>query len=162
LENDKEYSFRANIKEIFPYEKKMCLDNIEKVQRNAPKRNFIRVQPKQKIEVLLKTQNVKLKTVLYDISLKGLCVLGKLSSFKVSDIVTVEFVLKLEKPYLINTQGEIKSITKLDKNTFRYHIYFELPTHYEYVLSKYITQREKEIVKELNDYISKEFILLSE
>jgi len=162
LENDKEYSFRANIQHCVVHKKQMYLNNIEKVQRNAPKRGFIRVQPKEKIEVLLKNENLKLLTELYDISLRGACVLGKNSELKVSDIITIEFILNLEKPYLIKTQGEIKSITKLDSKTYRYHIHFELPTHYEYILSKYITKREKEIVKELNAYLSKEFVALSE
>jgi hypothetical protein len=162
LENDKEYSFRANIKHFIVHKKIMYLNNIEKVQRNAPKRSFIRVQPKEKIDVLLKNGNIKLNTELYDISLRGLCVLGKKSDFKVSDIVTIEFLLNVDKPHLFITQGEIKSITKLDSKTFRYHIHFELNTHYEFILSKYITKREKEIVKELNAYISNEFIALKE
>jgi hypothetical protein len=162
LENDKEYSFRANIKHFIAHKKIMYLNNIEKVQRNAPKRSFIRVQPKEKIDVLLKNGNEKLKTELYDISLRGLCVLGKNSNFKVSDIVNIEFILNVDKPHLFITQGEIKSITKLDSKTFRYHIHFELNTHYEFILSKYITKREKEIVKELNAYISNEFIALRE
>ncbi|AZV46187.1 hypothetical protein C3L23_02540 [Nautilia sp. PV-1] len=162
LENDKEYSFRANIKHFVVHKKQMYLNNIEKVHRNAPKRSFIRVQPKEKIEVVLKYGDKKLKTELYDISLRGLCVLGPMSILKVSDIVTLEFILHMDKPYLIATEGEIKSITKLDSKTYRYHIHFELPTHYEYILSKYITKREKEIVKELNAYISKEFIALNE
>jgi len=162
LENDKEYSFRANIHHVVIHKKLMYLNNIEKVQRNAPKRGFIRVQPKEKIEVLIKNGDVKLETELYDISLRGICVLGRKSKLKVSDIVTIEFILKYDRPYLINAQGEIKSITKLDKEMYRYHIHFELPTHYEYILSKYITKREKEIVKELNAYISREFVVLSE
>jgi hypothetical protein len=162
LENDKEYSFRANIKHFIVHKKIMYLNNIQKIQRNAPKRSFIRVQPKEKIDVLLKNGSEKLQTELYDISLRGLCVLGEKSNLKVSDIVTLEFVLNIEKPHLFITQGEIKSITKLDSKTFRYHIHFELGTHYEYVLSKYITKREKEIVKELNAYISNEFIALKE
>jgi hypothetical protein len=162
LENDKEYSFRANIKHYVIHNKTMYLDNIEKVQRNAPKRSFIRVQPKEKIEVVIKKDRQNILTELYDISLRGLCVLGNSRSLNVSDIITLEFILKLKKPYLITTQGEIKSITKLDSKTYRYHIHFELSTHYEYILSKYITKREKEIVKELNYYISEAFIALSE
>ncbi|ACM92362.1 type IV pilus assembly protein PilZ [Nautilia profundicola AmH] len=162
LENDKEYSFRANIKHFVVHKKVMYLDNIEKIQRNAPKRSFIRVQPKNKIDVELQCEDIILNTELYDISLRGMCVIGKKSNLKVSDIVKSEFILKLEKPYLFVTQGEIKSITKLDSEKYRYHIHFELPTHYEYILSKYITKREKEIIKELNAYISKEFIALSE
>jgi hypothetical protein len=162
LENDREYSFRADIKKFTAYKKTMYLTNIEKVSRNAPKRSFIRVQPKEKIKALLKDTNSTLETVLYDISLRGLCVLGPSSDLKVSDMITAEFIIHLEKPYLINTEGEIKSVTKLDSKTYRYHIHFELPTHYEYILSKYITKREKEIVKELNAYISREFIALEE
>jgi len=162
LENDKEYSFRANIERFIVHKKQMILNNIEKIQRNAPKRSFIRVQPKENIEVILKTKAEKITTELYDISLRGLCVLGNYSNIKISEIVNLEFIIQLEKPYLISTQGEIKSITKLDSNTFRYHIHFELPTHYEFILSKYITKREKEIIKELNAYISKEFIALNE
>ena len=162
LENDKEYSFRANIKHYIIHKKIMYLNNIEKIQRNAPKRSFIRVQPKNKIEVLLKKDSQKFQAELYDISLRGLCVIGKRSDLNVTDIITLEFILKTDKPHFFITQGEIKSITKLDSKTFRYHIHFELSTHYEYILAKYITKREKEIVKELNAYISKEFLSLEE
>jgi len=162
LENDKEYSFRANIKHCIVHKKIMYLNNIEKIQRNAPKRSFIRVQPKNKIDVLLKNGSQAFHTELYDISLRGLCVIGKKCDLKVSDIITAEFILKTDKPHLFVTQGEIKSITKLDSKTFRYHIHFELSTHYEFILSKFITKREKEIVKELNAYISKEFLSLEE
>jgi len=162
LENDNEFSFRANIKHYSKHKKIMYLNNIEKVQRNSPKRSFIRIHPKTKIDVLLKKDSNTFKSELYDISLKGLCVIGKKSDLKVSDIITIEFILKTDKPHLFITQGEIKSITKLDSKTFRYHVYFELSTHYEYILSKYITKREKEIIKELNSYIYKEFTDLIE
>ncbi|WP_456479487.1 PilZ domain-containing protein [Nautilia sp.] len=161
LENDKKYSFRANIQHFIIHKKIMFLNNIEKVKRTAPKRNFIRVQPKEKIKVTLKKGTKKVITELYDISLRGLCVLGEKLDLHISDIITLEFILHLEKPHFIITEGEIKSITKLDENTYRYHIHFEVSTQDEYILSKYITKREKEIVKELNTYISKEFIVLS-
>jgi len=158
LEDNKEYSFRANIQHYVKYKKIMYLNNIEKVLRDAPKRRFIRVQPKERIDVTFTKGDKKFVMELYDISLRGLCVLGKSTELNVSDIVEIEFIINLEKPHYIRTEGEIKSITKLDSNTYRYHVHFELSTHYEQILSKYITQREKEIIKELNAYISKEFI----
>jgi hypothetical protein len=56
----------------------------------------------------------------------------------------------------------VKSITKIDSENYRYHLYFELKHSYETILEKYISLREKEIINELNAAISNEFYILDE
>jgi len=164
LENDKEYSYRANITHCIPNEKELILSHIEKKQRNAPKRNYIRVQPKEDIEVKIKKDKEVITAKMYDLSLKGMCIISnKKLDLEIGDVISLEFfVYYNHTPQLIKAEGEIKSITKINEETYKYHMQFETEPHYELILEKYITQREKEIIKELNNYIQKEFIVLND
>ena len=163
LQNDKEYSYRAIVAHIRPYKKHLILKNIEKKQRNAPKRNYIRIQPKEEITVTIRKDKKIITSKIYDLSLRGMCIISdKKLELEISDFIKIEFTIIYTRPYNIKTTGEIKSITKIDKNTFKYHIQFKINTTDEKILEKYITKREKEIIKELNVYIQKEFIALNE
>ncbi len=164
LENDKEYSYRANIIHCIPHAKEIILSHIEKKQRNAPKRNYIRVQPKEEVDVTIKKENETINAKLYDLSLKGMCVIANQKlNLEISDSINLEFSIHHNNKYQnIKAEGEIKSITKINEDTYKYHIQFETGPHYELILERYITQREKEIIKELNNYIQKEFISLKD
>jgi len=154
LEPKSNATFKAYIEEIYPKSKILKLSNIEKIQRNTPKRNFIRVQPSQDVEVIIKKHNNSYKTKLYDISLKGMAVIGLDKIVDVGDIINVEFTLE---NYFFDLTAEVRSISKTD-DLFRFHLYFEPNSSQERVLEKYITKREKEIIKELHKYLKKEFI----
>ncbi len=157
LEPKTNKTFKAYISEVFPEEKVLELYNIEKVNRKAAKRNYIRVQPHKDIIVNITKNSQNFETKMYDISLRGTALISpnKLP-LEVGDIVNISFILDIEKPYYFNLQAELKSISKLNNATFRYHFYFEPNPKDEKILEKYITQREKEIIKELQIFLKKE------
>jgi len=157
LEPKSNKTFKANISEIYPHRKTLELTNIEKINRKTPKRNYIRVQPNKKIEVLIKKGDKKFVTEMYDVSLKGTAVYSaKKLPLDIGDIVTAEFALEFEDFYYFTLQAELKSISKLNDATYRYHFYFEPNPKEEKILEKFITKREKEIIKELQIYLKKE------
>jgi hypothetical protein len=157
LEPKSNKTFKANIAEIYPHRKTLELINIEKINRKTPKRNYIRVQPHTKIDVIIKKGNEKFLTEMYDISLKGTAVYSSEKlPLEIGDFVEIEFELEFEDFYYFSLQGELKSISKLNDITYRYHFYFEPNPKEEKVLEKYITKREKEIIKELQIYLKKE------
>ena len=157
LEPKSNKTFKANISEVYPHRKTLELINIEKINRKTPKRNYIRVQPHKKIEVLVKKGDKKFITEMYDISLKGTAVYSSEKlPLEIGDLVTIEFELEFEDFYYFTLQAELKSISKLNDTTYRYHFYFEPNPKEEKILEKYITKREKEIIKELQIYLKKE------
>jgi hypothetical protein len=156
LEPNSNKTFKAFIQKAYPQRKTLELFNIEKVTRKTPKRNYIRVQPKEDIIATIKTQNGAYETIIYDISLKGCALLSnKKIPIEIGDFVKLSFTLN-ENTF--NLEAELKSITKLNKNSYRYHFYFEPNPKEETLIEKYITTREKEIVKELQIFLKKEII----
>ena len=153
LEPDSNATFKAYIDKINPQSKILRLTNIEKIQRNTPKRNYIRVQPEEKIEVNIKKHNEEFKTFLYDISLKGMAVISYDKILEIGDLIQVNFFLN---NYFFEMTAEVRSVTKL--NNYRFHLYFEPTPSQERTLERYITKREKEIIKELHKYLKGEFI----
>jgi hypothetical protein len=163
LEPKSNKTFKANIAEVYPNRKILELSNIEKINRKTPKRNYIRVQPHKKTEVILKKDDKKYITEMYDISLKGSAVYSdKKLPFEIGDFIILEFYLEFDEnsTYFFSLQGELKSISKLNEQTYRYHFYFEPNPQEEKILEKYIIKREKEIIKELQIYLKKELINL--
>jgi hypothetical protein len=158
LKEDSTYSFRAHIKEIDDKRKIFILDNIEKIKRSTPKRNFIRVQPKEDVSVILHYKDTSYKTKLYDISIRGICVIAPKIEITPGKLINICFKIKDFNYFKIDTIAELKSITKINEEQFRYHLYFELPPKEENILEKCITKREKEIIKELNEFLMKDYV----
>jgi len=154
LEPTSNTTFKAYIEEVYPKRKVLKLTNIEKIQRNTPRRNYIRVQPSETIPVKIKHHDKVYNSTMYDISLKGMAVNCEEKGLEIGDIVKLEFVLD---NYFFEITAELRSITKLE-DYYRYHFYFEPNPTQERVLEKYIIQREKEIIKELHKYLKKAFI----
>jgi hypothetical protein len=131
--------------------------NIEKISRKTPKRNYIRVQPKEDIIVHLQTKEDSFATIMYDISIKGCALIHtKKLPINVDDIIKISFILDNENYFEFN--AELKSISKLNHNLYRYHFYFEPSIQEEKKLENFIKKREKEIIKELQEYMKKETI----
>ncbi|EDM24504.1 PilZ domain-containing protein [Caminibacter mediatlanticus TB-2] len=158
LEPKNNKTFKATISEIYPKRKILELVNIEKVKRAYPKRNYIRVEPKYDIEVkILKNKKLEIGKM-YDLSLKGISVLfNKKLDFEIGDILKIKFNLEIEyEDYSFTFDAELKSITKLNENNYRYHFYFEPNIQEEKILEKYIIKREKEIITELQTFLQQE------
>ncbi|WP_457562168.1 PilZ domain-containing protein [Caminibacter pacificus] len=154
LEPTTNTTFKAYIDYVYPQRKVLKLTNIEKIQRNTPKRNYIRVQPSTDINVKIKKHKDIFTTKMYDISLKGMAVISDEKTVDIGDFVKLEFILE---GYFFEMTAEVRSITKLN-DSFRFHFYFEPTPSQERILEKYITKREKEIIKELHKYLKAEFI----
>ncbi len=157
LEPKTNKTFKAFIEERFPKRKILKLYNIEKINRKTPKRNYIRVQPDEDITVKINYKNQDFNALMYDISLKGTAlIVRKKLPCEINDVVKLSFILDTKDFYFFNLDAEVKSITKLTDTLYRYHFYFEPGTKEENALEKYITKREKEIVKELQKFLQKE------
>ena len=148
-------TFIANIQEIEPNKKIIILNNISNIKRDKIKRNFIRVQPKEKILVTIKYKNTNFTGEIYDLSLRGLAVISKPLNISISEKVSIELNLKYTKEINLKVVAEVVSITKLNDNQYKYHFYFVLQPKDEISLEKYICHREQEIINELNQYIKK-------
>jgi len=151
-------TFIANIKKIKQNEKTVLLNNLSDIKRDKIKRNFIRVQPKEEINVHIKYKNMEFNGQIYDLSLRGLAVISNPLDIAISDKVTIYLKFKYTEPIKITTKAELVSITKIDKKQYKYHFYFVLPLKDEISLEKYICYREKEIINELNQYIQHSLI----
>ncbi|WP_457561024.1 PilZ domain-containing protein [Caminibacter sp.] len=159
LEPKSNKTFRAFIKNRYPARKILELYNIEKINRKTPKRNYIRVQPNEEITVAIQKQNEKVETTLYDISLKGCALISdKKIPVEIGDFVKLSFILDPDDFFFFNLEAELKSISKLANNSYRYHFYFEPNPKEEKALERYITKREKEIIKELQVFMRKELL----
>jgi c-di-GMP-binding flagellar brake protein YcgR len=160
-QEDKNYYFVGEIKKFDIEKKTLTITNIKKIQRNLPKRKYIRVQPKEEIEVTIIGETNNIKAKLFDISLQGMAIILNNNYFEISERVETMFTLEIEnKKYLLDIFGEIRSITKIDENTYKYHIYFEPNPKDEKILEKYIVNREKEIINELKEMINNHFFFL--
>ena len=146
-------TFIANIKEIKQNDKIVVLNNISDIKRDKIKRNFIRVQPKNEINVDIEYKNKEFTGQIYDLSLRGLAVISKPLDISISDKVTIHLYFNYLEKINILTKAELVSITKIDTNQYKYHFYFVLPSKDEISLEKYICHREQEIINELNQYI---------
>jgi len=156
LTPDTTKTFVANIQKINTDTKTVILDNISNIKRESIKRNFIRIQPEQKITTQIYYKNITFEGEVYDLSLRGLAVISKPLKISVSDKVELSLKFKYSLDKIdITTQAELVSITKLDKNRYKYHFYFVLHPKDEISLEKYICHREQEIINELNQYIKK-------
>ena len=155
LTPDTTKTFVANIQEIKQNEKIVVLNNISNIKRDKIKRNFIRVQPKEKIIVQIQYKDIKFHGEIYDLSLRGLAVISKPLDIAISEKVLIELNFDYGGNIDIKTKAELVSITKLNENQYKYHFYFVLSHKDEISLEKYICHREQEIINELNQYIKK-------
>jgi hypothetical protein len=156
LEPQTNTTFKAFISQIYPKRKILELHSIEKINRKSPKRNYIRVQPKEEIIVTLTKNEKAHKTKMFDLSLKGCAVISENKiPLEIGDILTIQFLLENPQITFVTLHGELKSITKLNNGTYKYHFYFEPNPKEEKILEKYITQREKEIIRELQIFLKK-------
>ncbi len=153
LEPKTNKTFKAYVKEIIPHKKALKLTDIKEISREALKRNYIRVQPKEEIYAFI---NSKYKGKIYDISIKGICILTDANlPIHINEMANIEFELPTNDKF--NFISELRSISHYD-NFYRYHFYFEPTPAQEEKLEKYIKKREKEIINELLIYLNKEFI----
>ncbi len=151
-------TFKAYVKDIITYKKTLLLSDIKEIQRDALKRNYIRVQPKQTVNSVIIVNKHNYTGKIYDISVKGVSIISEKNiPLNINDIATVKFKLFTDKEVIFNFSAELRSISKLD-DYYRYHFYFEPTPSEEAELEKYITRREKEIIFELTNYLNKEFI----
>jgi len=162
LEPKENKTFKATITESHPHKKALELINIEKVNRAYPKRNFIRVQPEKEIAATIIKNDIKETGKIYDLSIKGLSIIiNKKIELDIGDFAKIKFNLTIKyEDYSFIFNAELKSITKLNEQNFRYHFYFEPTIQEEKLLEKYITKREKDIIKELQNFLQKEIMLL--
>ena len=149
-------TFKAYVKDFILHKKELILTDIKEIKRDALKRNYIRVQPKEDIEVIINLDKTY-KGKMYDISIKGISILSEENiPININEMTEINFTLLNENFKFI---VELKSISEYN-NFYRYHFYFEPTPIEEEKLEKYITKREKEIINELTNYLHKEFIEL--
>jgi len=147
-------TFTCNIKNSIQNEKLVILYNFNSIKRNNIKRNYIRVQPRKKVLINLEYKNSVFNGEVYDISLRGIAIISKPIKIDISDKVKLDLEFNCANTIVdIKTPAELISITKIDDSTYKYHFYFELQLKDEQTLEKYISNREKEIISELNQYI---------
>ncbi len=147
-------TFTCNIKNIIQNKKLVILYNFNSIKRNDIKRNYIRVQPRKKVLAILEYKNSIFNGEVYDISLKGIAVVSKPVKIDISDKVELDLEFNCANTIVdINIMAELISVTKIDDSIYKYHFYFDLKTKDETILERYISNREKEIVNELNQYI---------
>ncbi|NPA11717.1 MAG: PilZ domain-containing protein [Epsilonproteobacteria bacterium] len=148
-------TYRALIDSVNPAEKTITLYNIKPIKRPKIKRNFIRVQPEKETYATITYNDETYKGKIYDVSIKGIAIdLDKNLEIPPGEKVKLEFALGR----YFEVDAELRSITKCDENEYRYHFQFNLHPKEEKLLDKYIISREKEIIKELQLYLKKEFI----
>ena len=162
LEPKSNTTLKAYVSDVNSYQKILTLTDIKETDRSITKRNYIRVQPKNKIQATIKYNNQEYEGNIYDLSIKGISITSKKIPMDLNDNAVISFTLstKNESCYF-NFQSTLRSISTYSKNLLRYHFYFEPNPVEESNLEKYIKYREKEIVKELILYLNKEFIELS-
>jgi hypothetical protein len=158
IDPDTAKTFTASIEDVLPNTKQEVLYNFLSIKRENIKRNYIRVQPKNSLNVLMKNKQYSHTGTIYDISLKGVAVINKADdNIKISDIFNLKFELEFNKSlFVLNIIVKLVSITKTSNNgKYNYHFLFDLTKKEELMLEKYIAFREKEIINELNDYLKK-------
>jgi len=160
LDSKTSKTFKAYVKDIILYKKNLILTDIKEIKRNAIKRNYIRVQPKNTIYTSLQANNKIYSGKIYDLSVKGISVVcQKEIDLNINETSIIKFKLPINDNFLFNFTAELRSISHFDE-FYRYHFYFEPTPKEEIKLEKYITKREKEIIFELTKYINQEFIEL--
>jgi hypothetical protein len=159
IDPDTAKAFTASIEDVLLNTKQAILYNFVSTKRENIKRNYIRVQPKDNVKVIMKNQKYSHIGIIYDISLKGVAVINKKDdNIKVSDIFNLKFDLEVNNiSFSLDIFAKLVSITKIDNdnNNYNYHFSFDLSRKEEIMLEKYIAFREKEIINELNTYLKK-------
>ena len=162
LEPKSNTTLKAYVSDVNSYQKILTLTNIEKIDRSIAKRNYIRVQPKDKIKVNITYKNKEYEGSIYDLSIKGISIISKKIPMDINDSALISFTLSTkDEVCYFSFPSELRSISTYSEGFFRYHFYFEPNPKEESDLEKYIKHREKEIVKELIFYLNKEFIELA-
>ena len=148
-------AFTAYIKDVDEKSKEVILYHFVSTKRSNIKRNYIRVQPLQTVNVNMFYRNSLYNGTIYDISLRGVAIIAKpIKDVNVSDKFEIELKIAFNKQLIdLNINAELVSITKINNQQNKYHFSFELSLQEETQLEKYIVYREKEIIKELNEYI---------
>jgi len=161
VEPTKNLTFRAIVIKNNYYKKTVTFSDIEKVDRRSLKRNYLRVQPKEKIEAYMIVNDKKIKGEIFDISIRGISIISNSIDLKINDNIIIEFsLIHKTKKYNFSFISELKSISEYSEK-YRYHFYFKPSIKEEKELEKFIKYREKEIINELMYYMKKEFIELS-
>jgi len=148
-------AFTASIKDVDQESKEVILYNFISTKRENIKRNYIRVQPLNMVNVNMFYKNNLYNGTIYDISLKGVAILSKpIKDANISDKFELEIKIFFNNQLVdLTVDAELVSISKISQMQYKYHFYFGLSLKEESMLEKYIVYREKEIIKELNDYI---------
>lgn len=154
----------------------VLLAGFEPINHPVGNRSFIRVEPKDLMEVLIESvelaaQENSLKAFLIDISLRGaavfvnvsLAIAGKLSR---GERVSLSFTLPDEQGigHTIRLVGEVRNIAPI--SNVRGGVRIGVQTHpdkcTEQGLSRYIAQRQNDILKEIREKVEQEKRLSSE
>ena len=155
LEPKTNTTLKAYVDDVNSYQKILTLTNIEKIDRSIAKRNYIRVQPKNKTKSKIEYKNKEYEGNIYDLSIKGISIISKKIPIDLNDNVLISFTLTTQNENCyFEFSSDLRSISTYSKNLLRYHFYFEPTAKEESDLEKYIKYREKEIVKELIVYLN--------
>jgi hypothetical protein len=128
------------------------LTNFDKLSSVIHQRNTIRVQPKKGEVVTVKTLTAKeVKTDVYDISIGGIAtVLDQDLELEPNEKVTIHMPEELFGETL-DVEGSFVFMSKFQEG-WKYHFKMNLQLFQENRIGKYITQREQEIIIELNKH----------
>ncbi len=131
------------------------LSKFFQVGRSAFDRSYVRVQPGGQIQVAVHLDNHLLMGTLQEISVKGLSVDAvQLGYLRAGKVVEISFKLPLDNSYdladVICT-GKILNISD-GKNGYRMGIQTFPDAYAENIISKYIYNRQIELIKELQFY----------
>ena len=155
LEPKTNTTLKAYVNDVNSYQKILTLTNIEQIDRSIAKRNYIRVQPKNRTEAKLQYKEKEYTGNIYDLSIKGISIISKKIPMDINDSALISFTLSTkDEVCYFSFPSELRSIGTYSRNLFRYHFYFEPNPKEESDLEKYIKYREKEIVKELIVYLN--------
>jgi len=157
LEPKSNLTLKAFVEKSNPVRKTLTLMNLEKITREITKRNYIRVQPKEKIKAFIIDKNQIFEGIIYDISLKGISILSKKIPLEINQYAEIEFSLNIKEKHNFSIMAQLRSISSY-QDKIRYHFYFEPDKKEEILLEKYTKKREKEIIKELMFYLKSTFI----
>jgi len=139
---------KANIYDLDPKNETLTIYNFMFSEIEQDKRKYVRVQPKDRIEIKLSFFGKTYFGYIKDISLGGVGVyIENIQNLKIGQEVGVHFLLSTGE---VKTKGIIKHISKIKNfNILGLEYHYNLDIKTEEIISSYITQRQFEILKEL-------------
>ncbi len=125
LEPKSNTTLKAYVSDINTHQKILTLTNIHKVDRSITKRNYIRVQPKDKIKAKIEYKDKIYEGNIYDLSIKGISIISKKIPMDINDNALISFTLKSKDEKCdFNFYSSLRSISTYSDNLLKYHFYF--------------------------------------